>query len=69
MCKCSDLWFRARKLHKKAVPISREKGPSHYRNKRKFLTFIVFICLSQYRAKDNIKLITEIIKTGILQNI
>ena len=66
---CSDFWFRARNLHKKAVQISREKRSSHYRNKCKFLTFIVFICLSQYRAIDNIKLITEIIKTGIIQNI
>ena len=53
-CMCSDLWFRARNLHKKSRSNLQEKRSSHYRDKCKFLTFMAFICLSQYLTNDNI---------------
>ena len=57
------------KLHKKrTVPISREKGSSHYKNRRKFLTFIVYL-LSLYRIDDNIKLKYKLSKQNNAQYI
>ena len=70
---CSDLpriciWFRAGNYTKKNVPISREKGSLHCKNRRKFLTFIVYL-LSVYRIDDNIKLKYKLSKQNNAQYI
>ena len=72
ICMCSDLprarmRFRAGIYTIKTVPISREKGSSHYKNRRKCLTFIVYL-LSLYRVNDNIELITNY-QNKIIHNI
>ena len=69
---CSDLprariWFQAGIYTIKTVPISREKGSSHYKNRRKFLTFIVYL-LSVFRI-DNIKLKYKLSKQNTTQYI